>query len=109
MKHAGTIQPETLSVALIGPDAERRSAVARALAETRRAAVREFDSYPPGLDHLQSLLASFDVIILDLDSDPDVALELVEKASSRRRGGDHGLFGKSRSETCDPPDACRRS
>ncbi len=82
MKNAGTIQPETLSVALIGPDAERRSAMARALAETRRAAVREFDSYPPGLDHLQSLLASFDVIVLDLDSDPDVALELVEKAST---------------------------
>ena len=81
-KHADTIEAETLSVALIGPDAERRSAVAKALAETRRAAVREFDSYPPGLDHLQRLLASFDVIMLDLDSDPDVALELVEKASA---------------------------
>ena len=81
-KHADTIEAKTLSVALVGPDAERRSAVAKALAETRRAAVREFDSYPPGLDHLQSLLASFDVIILDLDSDPDVALELVEKASA---------------------------
>jgi MinD-like ATPase involved in chromosome partitioning or flagellar assembly len=81
-KHADTIEAETLSVALIGPDEERRSAVAKALAETRRAAVREFDSYPPGLDHLQRLLTSFDVIILDLDSDPDVALELVEKASA---------------------------
>ena len=69
-------------MALIGPDAERRSAVAKALAETRRTAAREFDSYPPGLDHLQRLLASFDVIILDLDSDPDVALGLVEKASA---------------------------
>ena len=70
-----------MSVALIGPDEERRSSVAKALAETRRAAVREFDSYPPELDHLQRLLWSFDVIMLDLDSDPNVALELVERAS----------------------------
>ena len=81
-KHTDAVEAGTLSVALIGPDAGRRSAVARALAETRRADVRQFDSYPPGLDHLQRLLASFDVIILDLDSDLDVALELVEKASA---------------------------
>jgi DNA-binding response OmpR family regulator len=67
---------------LIGPDEEKRSAVAKALAETRRANVREFDSYPPELDHLQRLQTSFDVIILDLDSDPDVALELAERASA---------------------------
>jgi Flp pilus assembly CpaE family ATPase len=78
----GTMDAETLSVALIGPDGERRSAVARALAETRRTRVREFDSYPPELDYLHRLQASFDVIMLDLDSDPDVALEIVEKAST---------------------------
>ena len=71
-----------MSIALIGPDEARRSAVARALAETRLAAVREFDSYPPELDYLQRLRASFDVILLDLDSDPDVALEIVEKANA---------------------------
>jgi hypothetical protein len=80
-KHADSTETEPLSVALIGPDAERRSAVARSLAETRRARVREFDSYPPELDHLQRLLASFDVIVLDLDSQPEFALEFVEKAS----------------------------
>jgi Flp pilus assembly CpaE family ATPase len=76
---AGAIAAELLSVALIGPDAARRSAVARALAETRRAVVREFDDYPPEFDRLQRLLASFDVVILDLDSNPDVALELVRR------------------------------
>lgn len=80
--HAGAIETETLSAALIGPNEERRSAVANALAETRRATVREFDSYPPGPDHLQRLVARFDVIIIDLDSDPDAALELVEKVSA---------------------------
>ena len=81
-KRADSIGAEHLSVALIGPDEERRSVVANALAETRRAVVREFDSYPPELDRLERLLASFDVIILDLDSDPDVALELVKRTSA---------------------------
>jgi len=81
-KHADAAGAETLSVALIGPDEQKRSAVARALAETRRAKVREFASYPPGHDHLQKLLASFDAIIIDLDSDPEVARQLVERASS---------------------------
>jgi len=81
-KHAGTTGAALLSVALIGPNAERRSVVARALAETGRADIREFDSYPPKREHLHGLLASFDIVVLDLDSEPDVALELVERASA---------------------------
>ena len=81
-KHADTTGASLLSVALIGPDAERRRVVAKALAETGRANVREFDSYPPKREHLHGLLASFEVVILDLDSEPDVALELVERASA---------------------------
>jgi Flp pilus assembly CpaE family ATPase len=79
-KQADIIGTKLLSVALIGPNGERRSVMARALAQTRRANVREFDSYPPKREHLHGLLASFEVVILDLDSDPDVALELVERA-----------------------------
>ncbi len=85
-KRTDTIAAEHLSVALIGPDEGRRLAVAEALAETRRAVVREFDSYPPEFDRLQRLQASFDVIILDLDSDPDTALELVERSSASNAG-----------------------
>jgi MinD-like ATPase involved in chromosome partitioning or flagellar assembly/ActR/RegA family two-component response regulator len=81
-KNAETIGAALLSVALIGPDEERRSVVAKALAETGRANVREFDSYPPKREHLHGLLTSFEVVILDLDSEPDVALELVERASA---------------------------
>jgi hypothetical protein len=81
-KDAAALSTETLSVALIGPDETRRSAVAKAVAETRRANVREFDSYPPEPEHLQRLLTSFDVVIIDLDSKPDVALELVERADA---------------------------
>jgi MinD-like ATPase involved in chromosome partitioning or flagellar assembly/CheY-like chemotaxis protein len=75
-------EAELLSIALIGPDEGKRSAVARALAETRRADVREFDSYPPEVGNLHGLLAVFDVIVLDLDSEPAAALELVDRASA---------------------------
>ncbi len=72
-----------MSVALIGPEEGRRWALAKALAETGRAKVREFHSYPAGRGDFQWLLEqSFDAIILDLDSDPDVALELVERVNA---------------------------
>ena len=76
-----TIGTAPLSIALIGPDEARRSVVAKALAETRRAKVREFNSYPPELKYLQPMKAQFDVLILDLDSEPDFVLDLVERAS----------------------------
>jgi MinD-like ATPase involved in chromosome partitioning or flagellar assembly/ActR/RegA family two-component response regulator len=101
-KHADTTGAALLSVALIGPDAERRSVVAKALAETRRADVREFDSYPPKREHLHGLLASFEVVILDLDSEPDVALELVERASA-----DNAAAIMVYSEKTDPKFAIR--
>ena len=101
-KHAGTISPEFLSVALIGPDEGRRLAVAKALDETRRVVIREFDCYPPGFDRLQRLQASFDVIILDLDSEPDTALELVAR-TSRNNAGTIMVY----SEKADPELALR--
>ncbi len=67
------------SIALIGPDEERRGAVGTALAECRGGEVREFSSYPPSLDDMPKLLEQhYDVIIIDLDSHPEYALELVE-------------------------------
>jgi Flp pilus assembly CpaE family ATPase len=83
LSHAGGNGTKPLTVALIGPDEERRSAMATALGETRHAVVREFDSYPPEFEHLQRLLASFDILVLDIDSDPDAALELVRAANAR--------------------------
>ena len=71
-----------VAVALIGPDEEKRVAVGRAMAESRLASVSEFDSYPPDLDNLEKLANLFDVIVVDLDSDSNAALALVEKASA---------------------------
>ena len=79
MKQADTIATTPLSVALIGPEERSRTLVAKALADTRRAVIREFNSYPPEPEHLRRLLASFDIVVLDLDSDPDLVLELVEE------------------------------
>lgn len=82
-KQTNTQGVDLLSVALIGPHEERRAAVAKALDETRQVNIREFDSYPPESEHMQRLLTSFDVLILDLDSDPEVAVRLVEQARAR--------------------------
>jgi pilus assembly protein CpaE len=73
-----SLDVHVLSVALIGPDEQRRSAVARALAGSQANVTREFASYPE-LDDVPHLLESdYDVIIVDLDSDPEHALDLVE-------------------------------
>jgi pilus assembly protein CpaE len=61
-----------LSIALIGPDEERRKAAATALAGCQGGEIREFSSYPPSLDDVPKLLEQhYDVIIIDLDSHPN--------------------------------------
>jgi len=73
-----SLDVHVLSVALIGPDEQRRHAVARALAGSQANVTREFASYPD-LDDVPRLLETdYDVIIVDLDSDPEHALDLVE-------------------------------
>jgi Flp pilus assembly CpaE family ATPase len=68
-----------MSVALIGPNEGRRTAMNRALGDCPGVKVREFSSYPTAFEDVPRLLEQyFDVIIIDLDSDPDFALELVE-------------------------------
>jgi pilus assembly protein CpaE len=69
---------KVLSVALIGPQEQRRKAVASALAGSQAGVTREFTSYP-GFDDVARLLQpGYDVIIVELDSDPEQALDLVE-------------------------------
>ncbi len=63
-----------------GAGVRERSALAGApgQAAAEGAVVQEFTSYPEGLDDLPRTLQHYDVIIIDLDSDPDKALYLVE-------------------------------
>lgn len=74
-------QNASLSVALIGPEDRRRESMALALREYPSVLVREFSAYPGSRDELPTLLDQFDALILDLDSNPDYALELVEGLS----------------------------
>jgi len=68
-----------LSIALIGPDDERRRAASTVLGECQTGGIHEFSSYPPTLDDVPRLLEQkYDIIIIDLDSNPEYALELVE-------------------------------
>lgn len=67
-----------LSIALIGPGGAYRSAITSALAESQANVTREFPSYPSLDDVPQLLNAEYDVIIIELDSNPEHALELVE-------------------------------
>src|SRR5271156_203210 len=67
-----------LTIALIGPDQQRRGAVAIALTGLQAGVTREFSSYPE-LDEIPKMLQdNYDVVIVDLDSNPEYALDLIE-------------------------------
>jgi pilus assembly protein CpaE len=67
-----------LSIALIGPDERSRMAVAEAFLGSASGVPRQLPFYPE-IDQIPKLVElDFDVIILDLDSDPETALDLVE-------------------------------
>jgi pilus assembly protein CpaE len=71
-----------LTIALIGPDQQRRGAVAIALTGLQAGVTREFSAYPE-LDEVPRLLEdNYDVVIIDLDSNPEYALDLVETICS---------------------------
>jgi pilus assembly protein CpaE len=75
-----------LSVAVISPDEQRRQAAASALSESRNHQIREFASYPSDPDAAPwTLNRDFDAVLVDLDSDPERALDLVRRICT------HGL------------------
>lgn len=73
-----SLDVHVMSVVLIGPEEQRRKAVASALAGSQTNVAQELASYPDLDDVPQLLEADYDVIIIDLDSDPEYALDLVE-------------------------------
>jgi pilus assembly protein CpaE len=71
---------DALSIAVISPDAQRRNAAVNALDNCRNGRIREFISYTPGIGEVARMLRQdFDVVIIDLDSDPVYALDMVER------------------------------
>lgn len=75
---------DALAVVLIGPHEQRRQGLMDALAGQARV-TRELASYP-GIDDLSALEASYDVAIVDLDTDPEQGLDLVEAACGQDKG-----------------------
>ena len=68
-----------LSVLIIGPDEQRRRDVATALRGGLIGLIREYSSYPANLDDVPRMLEQHcDVVVVDLDGDPEYALMVVE-------------------------------
>ena len=67
-----------LKVAIIGPEERRRRQVARALAGTHAGVIREYSSYPDLPDVMHLLAENFDILLVDVDSAEERALDLVE-------------------------------
>ncbi len=67
-----------LAIALIGPEERRRKAVIAALAGPLCGVIREFPFYPEPDEVPRLIDQKYDVVIVDLDSDPVYAPELVE-------------------------------
>jgi pilus assembly protein CpaE len=75
-----------LSIALIGPNEQRRSAAVMILKNCGGNDINEFASYPPALDDAPKMLEeNYDAVLVDLDSDPMFALELVEAIGANGR------------------------
>jgi pilus assembly protein CpaE len=78
-QYPDSLGADMLSVALIGPDDLRRRSMFNALTECNSCEIKEYSDYPSNLDELPKLIDQrYDVIIIDLDSIPEYALELVE-------------------------------
>jgi pilus assembly protein CpaE len=73
-----TLGANVLSVALIGPEEARRREVAVAVNGPQANVVREFRNYPELDDVPQLIEEGYNIIIIDLDSNPEQALDLVE-------------------------------
>ena len=74
---------ETLSIALISPNGAYRDVVADTLRACSGIHVREIPAYPPSLTDLPRLLDQQGAVLIDLDSDPEYALRMVEHISAK--------------------------
>jgi pilus assembly protein CpaE len=84
MQIPDSLSSAELSIAVICPDEQRRSAAATMLRECQSGPVHEFKAYPPALNEVPRVLGdNYDVILVELDSDPEYALDLVETICAR--------------------------
>jgi pilus assembly protein CpaE len=78
------MQELNYSVVLISPDETGRRNLQRALEAQRATILREFTAYP-SYAHLPALLDSdADAFVVEMDSEPDIAMDLVEAVCTRK-------------------------
>ena len=83
MRDTESLSMSALSVLLISPDDDRRQALAKALAGPQAVIAGERSNYPQ-VDELPDLIkADYDVVLVDLDSNVEQALDVVESLCSR--------------------------
>ncbi|HEX7362834.1 MAG TPA: hypothetical protein VF283_20275 [Bryobacteraceae bacterium] len=83
MRDTESLSMSALSLVLIAPHDERRRGLAKSFAGPQAAIAREFAHYPP-IDELADLIqADYDVVIVDLDPNPEQALDVVENLCAR--------------------------
>jgi len=73
----------TLAVALIVPDSERRRALATALAGAQSAIARVFEHYPSRVEFQELVPLECDVVVVDLEKDLEQALLVIEAVCGR--------------------------
>ncbi len=106
-----SIGSKQLSIALISPNLERRvssgsgtgAVLGRRCDRVSQLSSRDWTIYPGCWSQ------KFDVVIIELDSDPEYALELVESIGKRRDGDGDGVFGERRSGAPGALHARRRA
>jgi pilus assembly protein CpaE len=76
----GLLGSNPLCIAVISPSVDRRNAAIAALDRFPDGWIREYIAYPPDKEAVAQMLKyDFDVVIIDLDSDTEYALELIEE------------------------------
>ena len=86
LSNTDTLGTGRLSLVLIGPEEVRRKSIARVLGGPQAAVARELTSYP-GVDDIAELLeAAYDAVIIDVDPDPERALDVVENICGASSG-----------------------
>lgn len=99
-----SLSASALSVAVVSPDEQRRAAAMAAVSECQPGRVREFKSYPSDLSDVPTMLGNdFDVVMVDLDSNPESAFDLVESICT------HGLGTAMVYSAQDNPNLLLRS
>jgi pilus assembly protein CpaE len=78
-----SVRASALSIVLVAPDEARRRSLSRALKGQQATISREFSAYPNIVSLSKVTDEDCEVVVVDLDSDPEVALDLIESVCSQ--------------------------